>query len=130
MIERYFQSMLDLLAALPFVASSNVNLEKRGDLAGFIRGEVEFINGSSLLFFRELLDLRLPVQKIMYAYHYQTKDGELVFRYDNTAHHQEISTFPNHKHSTSGVDSAAPPSLEQVLREIEEILNENEEDEL
>lgn len=34
--------MLDLLAALPFVESSNVNLEKRGDLVGFIRGEVEF----------------------------------------------------------------------------------------
>jgi hypothetical protein len=118
--------MLNLLDALPFVAASNVNLEKRGDLAGFIRGEVEFTNGSSLLFFRELLDLRLPVQKIMYAYHYQTKNGELIFRYDNTAHHKEISTFPNHKHSTSSIDAAEPPTLEQVLREIEEILNEEE----
>ena len=128
MIEQYFQSMLDLLAALPFVESSNVNLEKRGDLAGFIRGEVEFKNGSSLLFFRELLDLRLPLQKVMYAYHYQTKDGDLIFRYDNTAHHQAVPTFPNHKHLTNGVTSSEPPSLEQVLREVEEILDKNEED--
>ena len=56
MIEQYFQSILDLLASLPFVESSNVNLEKRGDLAGFIRGEIEFRDGSSLLFFRELID--------------------------------------------------------------------------
>jgi hypothetical protein len=27
LIEQYFQSMLDLLAALPFVESSSVNLE-------------------------------------------------------------------------------------------------------
>jgi hypothetical protein len=121
--------MLDLLAALPFIESSNVNLEKRGDLAGFIRGEVEFKNGSSLLFFRELLDLRLPLHKVMYAYHYQTKDGDLIFRYDNTAHHKAVPTFPNHKHLGSGdVDSSEPPSLEQVLREIEEIMDKNEED--
>lgn len=123
MIEQYFQSMLDLLAALPFVESSNVNLEKRGDLAGFIRGEVEFRDGSSLLFFRELMDLRSPLQKVMYAYHYQKADGELIFRYDNTAHHRSISTFPVHKHLMGGdVISSEVPSLEQVLREIEDIL--------
>ncbi len=121
MIEQYFQSLLDLLASLPFVESSNVNLEKRGDLAGFIRGEVEFKDGSSLLFFRELIDLRLPLQKVMYAYHYQKADGTLIFRYDNTAHHRSISTFPIHKHLKGGnVTSSEVPSLEQVLREIEE----------
>lgn len=115
--------MLDLLAALPFVESSNVNLEKRGDLAGFIRGEVEFRDGSSLLFFRELIDLRLPLQKIMYAYHYQKADGTLIFRYDNTAHHRSSSTFPVHEHLMGGdVTSSEAPSLEQVLREIEEFI--------
>lgn len=123
MIEQYFQSMLDLLAALPFVESSNVNLEKRGDLAGFIRGEVEFQDGSSLLFFRELIDLRLPLQKIMYAYHYQKVDGTLIFRYDNTAHHRSVSTFPIHKHLRGGdVTSAEVPTLERILREIEEFI--------
>lgn len=123
MIEQYFQSMLVLLATLPFVESSNVNLEKRGDLAGFIRGEVEFRGGSSLFFFRELIDLRLPLQKVMYAYHYQKADGELIFRYDNTAHHRSISTFPFHKHLMDGdVTSSDVPSLEQVLREIEEFI--------
>ena len=115
--------MLDLLAALPFVEFSSVNLEKRGDLAGFIRGEVEFRDGSSLLFFRELIDLRLPLQKIMYAYHYQKADGELIFRYDNTAHHSSISTFPIHKHLMGGdVTSSEVPILEQILREIEEFI--------
>ncbi|MFZ5820816.1 MAG: toxin-antitoxin system TumE family protein, partial [Chloroflexota bacterium] len=87
---------MDLLASLPFVESPDVNLEKRSELVGFIRGEVEFSDGSTL-FFRELIDLRLPLGKMMYAYHYQSLEGALVFRYDNTAHHKSISTFPLHK---------------------------------
>jgi hypothetical protein len=37
LIEQYFQSLLDLLARLPFVQSPDVSLEKRGELVGFIR---------------------------------------------------------------------------------------------
>lgn len=123
MIEEYFQSILDLLASLPFVESSDVNLDKRGELIGFVRGEVGFQDGSSLLFFRELVDMGLPVEKVMYAYHYQKADGTLIFRYDNTAHHKSVATFPHHKHETGGVIDSGGPSLEQVLREIEGLLS-------
>ncbi len=122
MIEEYFQSLLDLIASLPFVESQDINLEKRGELVGFIRGEVG-LNDGSTLFFRELIDLRLPLQKVMYAYHYQRADGSIVFRYDNTAHHRHISTFPNHKHLPDGsIESSAIPALEQVMREIESLI--------
>jgi hypothetical protein len=124
LIEKYFQAVLDLLSSLPFVSSSDVNLEKRGDLVGFVRGRVEFQDGSTLLFFRELFDLSLPLQKIMYAYHYQQADGTLIFRYDNTEHHRSVVTFPHHKHLQGGeVGSSDAPSLEQVLREIEKLLS-------
>jgi len=123
LIEEYFQGILDLIDSLPFVESPDVNLEKRGDLVGFIRGEVG-INDGSTLFFRELIDLRLPIQKVMYAYHYQRADGSLAFRYDNTAHHKHISTFPNHKHLPDrSVESSAIPALEQIMREIESLIS-------
>jgi len=116
LIEEYFQAILDLLASLPFIVSSDVNLEKRG--------EVGFQDDSSLLFFRELIDMRLSVEKMMYAYHYQKADGTLIFRYDNTAHHKSISTFPHHKHETDKVTGSNAPSLEQVLREIKNLISE------
>ena len=126
MIEQYFQSMLDLLASLPFVESPDINLEKRGELVGFIRGEVGF-NDGSILFFRELIDLRLPLEKVMYAYHYQSSEGILLFRYDDTAHHKSVPTFPFHKHLKDGnVTSSAIPSLEQVVREIEGIISQSQ----
>jgi hypothetical protein len=126
LIEQYFQSLLDLLASLPFVESPAVNLEKRGELVGFIRGEVEF-NDGSILFFRELIDLRLPLEKVMYAYHYQSSQGNLIFRYDNTAHHKSIPTFPLHKHLKDGsVTPSTVSSLELVLREIEGIISQKQ----
>lgn len=124
MIEKYFQAIVDLLASLPFVSSSEVNLDKRTELIGFVRGEVGFKDGSTLLFFRELVDLTLRNQKLMYAYHYQKSDGTLIFRYDDTAHHSSVSTFPHHKHIADGkVTESIPPTLEEVLKEIEEYLS-------
>jgi hypothetical protein len=60
----------------------------------------------------------------MYAYHYQKVGGELIFRYDNTAHHQAVSTFPHHKHLENGnVEESDVPSLDQVFREIENLIS-------
>lgn len=122
MIEQYFQSLLDLIASLPFIEKPQINLEKRAEIAGFIRGEIEFKDGS-LLYFRELIDLRLPLRQIMYAYHYQRADGSMLFRYDNTAHHMNVTSFPHHRHTDKGkIISATPPTLESVLREIESLI--------
>ena len=122
MIEEYFKALVDLIARLPFIEEPNINLEKRAEMVGFIRGDIEFKDGS-LLHFRELIDLRLPLHQVMYAYHYQNAQGALVFRYDNTAHHMGVSTFPHHKHASDGnVLPANAPNLEMVLREIEPLI--------
>ena len=122
MIEEYFKALVDLIACLPFIEEPNINLEKRAEMVGFIRGDIEFKDGS-LHHFRELIDLRLPLHQVMYAYHYQNARGKLVFRYDNTAHHTGVSTFPHHKHASDGnVLPAAAPNLEMVLREIEPLI--------
>lgn len=64
MIEQYFQSLLDLIASLPFVQSPEIHIEKRGELVGLIGGELVFSDGS-VLHFRELIDLRSPLQWVM-----------------------------------------------------------------
>ena len=123
MIEQYFKSLLDLIASLPFVQNPTIHLEKRAEMVGFIRGNIEFKDGS-LLHFRELIDLRPPLRIVMHAYHYQESDGTLVFRYDNTAHHMSVSTFPHHKHDDAGnILPTTEVNLESVLREIEIFIN-------
>ena len=78
MIEEYFQAQINLLSDLPYVENSHTDLEKRADMVGFIRGDIEF-KDNSRLYYRELVDLRQPMHLVMYAYHYQRQDGELIF---------------------------------------------------
>jgi len=59
---------------------------------------------------------------LSYRYHYQTASGTLIFRYDNAPHHPELRTYPDHKHTTIAVVASVHPTIEQVLREIQVIL--------
>jgi hypothetical protein len=126
LIEDYFQAQLNLLASLPMVENQQVNLEKRAETVGFIRGDIEFKDGSRL-HYRELVDLRQPMRLIMYAYNYQKLNGSLAFRYDNTPHHMNVNTFPYHQHTGEGkIIAAQAPDLEKVLREIEMLIKPEE----
>jgi len=56
-----------------------------------------------------------------YSYHWQTADRQLVRRWDNVKHHQELPNAPHHVHLADGQVEGiqSPPDLETVLREIE-----------
>lgn len=62
------------------------------------------------------------VEKVRYVFHYQSADGALIFRYDNSPHYPDLPTFPSHKHTPNGVFAAEAPDLADVLREIDGIL--------
>ena len=121
--ERYYQSILDQIAASPFVQSQELTHDSRGDFVLFIRGNIHFADGSRL-HLRELTDTETIVQRIAYVYHYQRADGALVFRYDNTAHYPGLPNAPHHKHDggEENVVSAQAPDLAAVIREIEDLL--------
>jgi hypothetical protein len=122
LIEAYLQSLLDAITASPIVRASNVTLDKRTLRAGLIRGDLYFADGSHL-HFRELMEVKDQVVRLMYSYHYQDASANLIFRYDDTPHHPGASTFPHHKHAGSemNVIEATPPDLCAVLQEIESI---------
>lgn len=57
-----------------------------------------------------------------YSFHWQTKDNQLLLLRDNSPHHQNIDTFPHHKH-TPHVVSSKEITLPEVLIFIEKELN-------
>jgi hypothetical protein len=75
------------------------------------------------LHFRELIEASDKINKHMYSYHYQEADGALIFRYDDTPHHEGLPGFPHHKHSRNetNVVAADPPELIDVLNEIQSL---------
>ena len=90
------------------------------DYSGLVRCRIFFWDDSYLDLYEVVsTELGYPV-RIHYAYTY-IRNGQRVFRYDNAPHHPEVVTHPHHKH-IGPMDRLAPsdpPSLSQVLAEIE-----------
>ncbi len=75
-----------IIEACPLIQLSNITYEKRGTHEGFIRGSLDFIDGSTF-YLREVVDVEDNTEQLMYAYQYLDYSKKLVFRYDNTEHH-------------------------------------------
>lgn len=124
-IETYFQEIRQTIETCPVVQSFNVRFDKRGTHEGFIRGEVYFVDGSTL-HLREFVDVETVADRLTYVYQYMASTKELIFRYDNTGHHRKLNlpTYPHHKHEgrENNVIASPAPDLDSVLKEIEPLI--------
>ncbi|RLT39669.1 MAG: hypothetical protein DWI57_09850 [Chloroflexi bacterium] len=74
------------------------------------RARLRFYDNSNLYVAEDLESLgRREIERVEYAFHYQTSDGALIFRYDNSPHYPNLPTFPAHKHTPNGVVAADAP---------------------
>lgn len=124
-IESYFQRCQTTIEACPIIQTFNITYDKRSTYEGFIKGEITFVDGSRL-HFREFLDVEVILERLTYVYQYMNTAQQLIFRYDNTGHHQKLnlSTYPHHKHDgrEDNVVPSSAPDLAAVLREIQAMI--------
>ena len=67
------------------------------EYTGTFRANIVFGNGSRLIV-RFSLRAAGDIEEYNYAYQYLDSQGKRVFRYDDAAHHPEITTHPHHLH--------------------------------
>ena len=62
-------------------------------------------------------DTPLP---LLYSFQYMDSDGTMIFRYDNSEHHQGLPHFPHHKHEGADerVVGCPQPSVSAIRDEI------------
>ena len=113
---RKIEMVLSCLIATGEATLVDIRIDQRSSLRGFISGMLQFNDGSEL-HFREFVDASRTRPRLMSAYHYQSVNRDLIFRYDNAAHQPRLSQV-EHKHTGSGVASSHAPTLAQVLDEI------------
>jgi hypothetical protein len=109
-------AVLDTVVATGEAILMALQVDQRSVVRGFIAGTLQF-NDACTLHFREFVDVTQAEPKIMYAYHYQDADNNLIFRYDNAAHRPALSQ-PEHKHTRSAIELVRVPTLTEVLDEI------------
>jgi len=123
LIDDYFQNIESQIDACINIFESRLVKDKRSPHIGIIEGKLIF-KDESVLHFIEFVNVKQSVIVYKYSYHYQSQQGEMLFRYDMAPHHREIQTFPQHKHINSNiVINAAAPALEQVLSEIDDLMD-------
>ena len=66
------------------------------------------------------------ITAIDYRYHFQDGQNNLIFRYDNTPHFPNLSSFPHHKHLVDRVISCSQPNIAMVIQDAIAFLKEVE----
>jgi len=65
----------------------------------------------------------LGIQWTRYSFHYQDKDDQQRFRYDNVPHHRDLPNFPHHLHIRNALSAEGPPSIREVARRVHAYLS-------
>lgn len=120
MIDQYFNHLERVISSSSGVISYTIERMYGGKVnEGYIKGKVVFINFSKLEFSEFVEEEDELIRVIKYRYHYMEASNQLIFRYDNAPHHQEIETVPDHKHLDNGqIISALKINLNRVMKEI------------
>ncbi|MCP4402919.1 MAG: hypothetical protein GY801_37155 [bacterium] len=111
-----FYSLVQQYAEI--VESYQVTTFKQFGSARSLIAHIEFIDRSVL----HIKDYLFLDGTRKYSYHWQSTDGELRARWDNSPHHELIATFPHHKHKPDGVSSSSERALQDILEHIQRIL--------
>ena len=123
-LKRYLEEVNNKLEEIEaLLAATSIQVDWRAPTRLILRGTLVFIDGSTLHFLEYISIQGDRLERIVYRFHYATRDNKLVFRYDNAPHHPELETFPHHKHLASGrVVPSKEKSLVDVLEEIRSLV--------
>lgn len=93
-----------------------VREETQGDM-GLFRYRLTLRDTSLLEMFERFQVVEGRVQVAKYSFHWQDAAGQLLKRWDNAAHHPELSTNPDHVHdgAEDNVRPHEPINAEEVL---------------
>lgn len=118
MIEEHFDDIEGIIRDDLLVIFLDFHRVYAGPKTAYIKGKVRFIDNSLLSLFQHVCFKEGKLIITDYRYHYMDSKNRLIFRYDNAPHHPDLTTFPHHKHISSGEKESGMPSIEDLLTEI------------
>lgn len=126
MSRKLIQAYLDEIELL-LLGLSNVYVEEYSAVIltaerANIRIRIRFSLRYLLAISEAVLVVDNQVNCIDYRYHFQDAQNSLIFRYDNTPHFPDLSSFPHHKHLVDDVIACQKPSIDDVLQEVARFL--------
>ena len=112
-----FRQGIQKLEDYGYSESINIREEIRPNKQAIIKAKIVLVD-SSVLHIKEYIDAKYKIEKVSYAYQYQDRDGELIFRYDNAVHRPALR-FKEHKHTKDGVIiQTSLPDISDIIDEV------------
>lgn len=122
-IEKYLEKIRQLIVSLSKVEVERYEEQVLSKDRGNLRIRLRFFDNSLLEISEAMHIVKGNFTWLSYRYHYQRPDGSVIFRYDNTPHHPDVNTYPDHKHIGESVIGAQRPDIEKILLEVKEHLH-------
>ena len=120
LLRNYLQSFrrgIEKLENYGYTESVDIKEEVRPNKQAIIKAKIVLVD-RSVLHIREYIDAKYKIEKVSYAYQYQDRNGELIFRYDNAVHRPALR-FKEHKHTKNGVIIEVPlPDISDIMDEV------------
>ena len=111
----YYVALQEAIHAAPHVLRSDMQFEEIDIAECYVRGVLWLIDGFEL-HIAEYVVTEPEVMRPKYRYHLQTIEGQMVSRWDNAAHHPNVSTFPDHRHDEQDqVYPSSPMSIPEAV---------------
>lgn len=101
------------------IVDKTVDFKEFSSDEGMMKGRLLFIGGCVLTFMEYI---QIGKGRPKYRFNLSDSKGNMIFRYDNAAHHREIPTSPHHKHISAEVKPSREMGLAEVLSEIENMI--------
>lgn len=122
----YFDQVDQILEAYPDVYVENYNATILSSERANLKLRLRFYFQYLLSISEALIVVDEQITAIDYRYHFQDGQNNLIFRYDNTPHFPNLSSFPHHKHLVDRVIACGQPRLETVIQDVIAFLKEVE----
>jgi hypothetical protein len=112
-----FRQAIEKLENYGYTESIDIKEEIRPNKQAIIKAKIALVD-RSVLHIKEYIDAKYKIEKVSYAYQYQDRNGELIFRYDNAVHRPALR-FKEHKHTKDGVIiEASLPDISDIIDEV------------
>lgn len=120
----YLAWIKSVILLCPVVINLTIVREETQSEQGLWRYRLVLKNNSLLELFEFFSIESEQINVVKYSYHWQTDNGKLVKRWDNAAHHPEISTYPHHLHDGSEdcVLDYDHLDIQQILKIVTELI--------
>ena len=111
----YLAHIKSLIILNPQVEHWQIAREAIEDEMGLFRYRLTLRDGSLFEMFARFQVVNGEAQVSKYSFHWQSADGRLRKRWDNAAHHPEVSTHPHHLHE--GAEDNVTPQKSMTAEE-------------